>query len=80
MVLDDKVADAVTLTARLGCRVVLSRFEPAFAKALDGWNITSRDDGQLIWEGEIAGPDRLRFLGIISRYTALVSDLSLAEI
>ncbi|NTV70463.1 MAG: ABC transporter ATP-binding protein [Azonexaceae bacterium] len=78
VVLDDKVADAVTLTARLACRIVLSRFEPAFAKALDGWKFASSDDNR-IWEGEIAGPDRLRFLGIISRYTALVSDLSLSE-
>jgi len=78
VVLDDKVADAVTLTARLACRIVLSRFEPAFAKALDGWNLRSSDDKR-IWEGEIAGPDRLRFLGIVSRYTALVSDLSLSE-
>ncbi|MBP6187432.1 MAG: ABC transporter ATP-binding protein [Azonexus sp.] len=78
VVLDDKVADAVTLTARLNCRVVLSRFEPAFAKAMDGWKLRSSDDNR-IWEGEIAGPDRLRFLGIISRYTALVSDLSLSE-
>jgi ABC-2 type transport system ATP-binding protein len=78
VVLDDKVADAVTLTARLACRIVLSRFEPAFAKALDGWNLKSSDDNR-IWQGEIAGPDRLRFLGIVSRYTALVSDLSLSE-
>ncbi len=78
VVLDDKVADAVTLTAKLACRIVLSRFEPAFAKALDGWNFSSKDDNR-VWEGDIAGPDRLRFLGIISRYTALVSDLSLAE-
>lgn len=78
VVLDDKVADAVTLTAKLACRIVLSRFEPAFAKALDGWNFSSKDENR-VWEGDIAGPDRLRFLGIISRYTALVSDLSLAE-
>lgn len=79
VVLDDKVADAVTLTARLHCRIALSRFEPAFAKALEGWHLNSRDDNR-VWEGEIAGPDRLRFLGIISRYTALVSDLSLTEV
>ena len=78
VVLDDKVADAVSLTATLACRIVLSRFEPAFAKALDGWKFTSRDENR-IWEGSIAGPDRLRFLGIVSRYTALVSELSLAE-
>lgn len=78
VVLDDKVADAISLTATLACRIVLSRFEPAFAKALDGWKLTSRDENK-IWEGSIAGPDRLRFLGIVSRYTALVSELSLAE-
>jgi ABC-2 type transport system ATP-binding protein len=78
VVLDDKVADAVSLTATLACRIVLGRFEPAFAKALAGWNLASSDDNR-VWEGEIAGADRLRFLGIVSRYTALVSDLSLAE-
>lgn len=78
IVLDDKVADDVALTARLACRILLRRFEPAFARALDGWNFTSRDD-DLLWEGDIAGPDRLRFLGIVSRYTALIGDLSLAE-
>jgi ABC-2 type transport system ATP-binding protein len=78
VVLDDKVEDAVSLTATLACRIALSRFEPAFAKALDGWKFTSSADNT-IWEGQIAGPDRLRFLGIVSRYTALVSDLTLAE-
>ena len=80
VVLDDKVEDALSLTAVLNCRIVLSRFEPAFAKALDGWDIQATDDEKMVWEGQIAGPDRLRLLGIVSRYTALVSDLSLAEI
>jgi ABC-2 type transport system ATP-binding protein len=79
VVLDDKVADDVTLTDTLTCRIVLKRFEPAFAKALDGWKIASSDPDQLVWAGQIAGPDRLRFLGIISRYTALVADLALTE-
>ena len=79
VVLDDKVADDVALTATLACRIVLKRFEPAFAKALDGWKISATDESQLNWAGTLAGPDRLRFLGIISRYTALVADLSLAE-
>ncbi|MCL2346231.1 MAG: ABC transporter ATP-binding protein [Desulfobulbus sp.] len=78
IVLDDKVADNATLTSRLACRIALRRFEPAFAKAIDGWNFTSRDNDR-VWQGEIAGPDRLRFLGIISRYTALIADLSLTE-
>ncbi|MEY4591129.1 MAG: hypothetical protein RIR18_24 [Pseudomonadota bacterium] len=78
VVLDDKVEDAVSLTATLACHILLSRFEPAFAKALEGWKFSQSDDN-LTWDGEIAGPDRLRFLGIVSRYTALVSDLSLSE-
>jgi len=79
VVLDDKVADDVSLTGMVSCRILLKRFEPAFAKALDGWKIASVDEDQLEWHGEIAGPDRLRFLGLISRYTALVADLSLSE-
>ena len=78
VVLDDKVADAVSLTATLACRIALSRFEPAFAKAIEGWKFNSSNEN-LVWECSIAGPDRLRFLGIVSRYTALVSELSLAE-
>ncbi len=78
IVIDDKVADDVSLTDTLTCRVVLKRFEPAFAKAIEGWKLTPNAE-QLIWQGSIAGPDRLRFLGIISRYTALISDLSLRE-
>ncbi len=79
IVLDDKVADDVSLTGTLAVRIALKRFEPAFAKALDGWSIASSDADRLEWSGHIAGPDRLRFLGIVSRYTALVSDLSLSE-
>ena len=51
---------------------------PAFAKAIDAWRFTASEDN-LVWTGNIAGPDRLRFLGMISRYTALISDLSLTE-
>ena len=80
IVLDDKVADDVSLTDRLDCRIELKRFEPAFAKALDGWPILAEENcGQLVWKGKIAGPDRLRFLGIVSRYTALIGELSLRE-
>ena len=78
IVIDDRVADDATLTDRLSCRIVLKRPEPAFAKALDGWSLTP-DAEQTTWTGDIAGPDRLRFLGIVSRYTALIADLSLSE-
>jgi ABC-2 type transport system ATP-binding protein len=42
VVLDDKVADDVSLTATLACRIVSNRFEPAFAKAIDAWKFTGR--------------------------------------
>jgi ABC-2 type transport system ATP-binding protein len=78
VVLDDKVADDVALSDTLDCRIVIKRFEPAFAKAIAAWKFTARDEN-LVWEGRIAGPDRLRFLGMISRYSALVGDISLTE-
>ena len=78
VVLDDKVADDVALSDTLDCRIVIKRFEPAFAKAIAAWKFAARDE-DLVWEGRIAGPDRLRFLGMISRYSALVGDVSLTE-
>ena len=78
VVLDDKVADDVSLSDTLDCRIVIKRFEPAFAKAIAAWKFAARDEN-LVWEGRIAGPDRLRFLGMISRYSALVGDISLTE-
>ena len=78
VVLDDNVADDVSLSGTLACRIVIKRFEPAFAKAIAAWKFTG-SEGNLVWDGRIAGPDRLRFLGMISRYSALVSDISLTE-
>ena len=78
VVLDDKVADDVSLSDTLACRIVIKRFEPAFAKAIAAWKFAAREEN-LVWDGRIAGPDRLRFLGMISRYSALVSDISLTE-
>jgi ABC-2 type transport system ATP-binding protein len=31
------------------------------------------------WEGVVPGPDRLRFMGMTSRYVALISNYSLEE-
>jgi ABC-2 type transport system ATP-binding protein len=78
VVLDDKVADDVSLSGLLNCRVCVKRVEPALAKALGTWKF--RDvGGGLEWEGEVAGPDRLRFLGMISRYVAITSHVSFTE-
>ncbi len=78
VVLDDRVADDVSLSGRFSCRISIKRSEAAFAKAMQAWNFRDLGDG-LKWEGEVPGPDRLRFMGMTSRYVALISDFSLAE-
>jgi ABC-2 type transport system ATP-binding protein len=78
VVLDDRVADDVSLSGMLTCRISVKRPEPALAKALGAWNFRDMGEG-LEWEGEVAGPDRLRFVGMISRYVALIDHVSLTE-
>ena len=79
VVLDDKVADDVSLSGRFACRLVTRRADPALAKTLGNWSFVS-DAAGLVWSGEVAGPDRLRFIGMLSRYVALIADLSLSEV
>ncbi|MDX9995209.1 MAG: ABC transporter ATP-binding protein [Rhodocyclaceae bacterium] len=78
VVLDDKVADDISLSGRYTCRLVSRRVDAALAKTLATWNFTADADG-LVWTGEVAGPDRLRFMGMLSRYIALIGDLALHE-
>ena len=78
VVLDDGVADSVDLTSRLACEIRLTRPEPAFARAIAAWRFRDAGDG-LVWRGTVAGADRLRFLGTLSRYAALIAALDLCE-
>ena len=78
VVLDDRVADLVDLSSRLRCRIRLNQREGAFANAIGDWNFRGSEDG-LLWEGEVAGPDRLRFLGLLTRYAALLAAIELRE-
>ncbi len=79
VVLDEAVAGEASLAARCRARVVCRTPEPALVKALGLWNFRPVDADQLQWEGEVPGPDRLRFLGTVSRYVAVVADVSLQE-
>jgi ABC-2 type transport system ATP-binding protein len=80
IVLDDHVADAVDMASMLKCVVTMNRREEAFAKALRDWNFTATDgETEQQWQGEISGPDRLRFLGMVSRYAAIIKGFSLGE-
>jgi len=78
VVLDDHVAEDVSLSGRLDCVVALKRPEPALARALAAWQFQDRGEG-LRWEGQIAGVDRLRFVSMVSRYLAVIDRLSLGE-
>jgi ABC-2 type transport system ATP-binding protein len=78
VVLDDRVADLVELSSRLFCRLSLIRPEDAFAKTIAEWGFKGSDTGR-IWEGYVSGPDRLRFLGVLSRYAALLGSIHMDE-
>jgi len=78
VVLDDRVADLVEMSSRLFCRLALTRPEEAFAKTIAEWGFTGSGEGR-VWEGHVSGPDRLRFLGVLSRYAALLGSIRLDE-
>jgi len=65
IVLDDEVADLVDMSSQLSCSVRMIKPEQAFAKALSEWGFSKQAD-DVSWNGIIAGPDRLRFLGMLS--------------
>jgi ABC-2 type transport system ATP-binding protein len=79
VVLDDRVDGAAALDALLRCRVELSHASEAAGAALRSWGLVPADGG-LCFTGAIAGPDRLRFLGALARYSGLLRALSLEEI
>ena len=78
IVLNDHVADQVDMSSMLDCRLVLTRDDAAFAETVREWGFRSDDSG-VVWHGQVAGPDRLRFLGVLSRYAALLKGISLEE-
>jgi len=78
IVLDDHVADQIDLASVLVCCLTLSRSDSAFAETIREWGFVDSEDGR-VWRGEIAGADRLRFLGVLSRYAALLKGIQLDE-
>jgi ABC-2 type transport system ATP-binding protein len=78
IVLNDHVADQIDIGSVLVCRLSLNRADSAFAETMREWGFVDSSDGQL-WQGVIAGPDRLRFLGVLSRYAALLKGIQLDE-
>ena len=78
VVLNDHVADQIDMSSLLDCRLTLTRASSAFAETVREWGFS--DDGHgLVWHGQVSGPDRLRFLGVLSRYAALLKSIQLEE-
>ncbi|MBF0256749.1 MAG: ABC transporter ATP-binding protein [Gammaproteobacteria bacterium] len=78
VILDDRVADLVDMSSSLSCQVSLVQAEAAFANAIGDWGFSSDASGK-VWSGSIAGPDRLRFLALLSRYAALLAGIEMRE-
>lgn len=78
IVLDDHVADQVDMNSLLDCRLTLTRANAAFAETVREWGFGDAGEG-LVWQGQVSGPDRLRFLGVLSRYAALLRGIQLEE-
>ena len=78
IVLNDHVDDRVDMASILDCRVTLTHPNEAFANAIASWDFLAEDGGNS-WAGKVAGPDRLRFLGMLSRYAALLNGIEMKE-
>lgn len=76
VVLDDRVADAVDMTSRMHCTLKLVRPDEAFARAIGEWGFEGHGAR---WTGMVNGPDRLRFMCMLSRYTGLIAGLEMVE-
>ncbi len=78
IVLNDHVDNRVDMAGVLDCRISLVREHSAFAKTATLWGFKNINSGKE-WQGTVAGPDRLRFLGVLSRYAASLSGVELKE-
>ena len=78
IVLDDHVEELVDMTSTLQCQIGLIKADDAFAKAIKEWGFQDTSEGR-VWQGVVAGPDRLRFLGVLSRYSGLLNSVQMDE-
>jgi ABC-2 type transport system ATP-binding protein len=76
VVLDDRVEGAGLAGGLQQCSLRIARPEAAFARAMAEWQFTADITGRE-WRGEVAAPDRLRFLGTLARYAGLLTSVKL---
>jgi ABC-2 type transport system ATP-binding protein len=78
VVLDDAVEDGGDMSARVPCKIVLARADQAFANAMGAWRF-SANDNQEVWHGQVSGADRLRFFGVLARYSGIIEGLEMGD-
>ncbi len=78
IVLNDHVDDRLDMASVLDCIIDLAEANPAFANAIEAWDFAAKNEGRR-WRGTVAGPDRLRFLGMLSRYAAVLRGIEMKE-
>ncbi|MEY3220029.1 MAG: hypothetical protein RIT27_1386 [Pseudomonadota bacterium] len=76
VILDDKVAEN-NLSKILTCKLVVNREENAFIKTLENWHFKAENNYS--WFGEISSVDRLKFLGVLSRYAGILKSIHIEE-
>ncbi|MBL8396008.1 MAG: ABC transporter ATP-binding protein [Candidatus Accumulibacter sp.] len=79
IVLDDRVAEESKFLTLFQVHLTLARTDDAIARTLASWQFADRRAG-IEWHGTVAGPDRLRFLGMVSRYIGLLSRIEMHEV
>lgn len=77
IVLDDRVADQLEGMPEWLCHLTVRYPEPALTNLLTHWQFEETNPGS--WGGVITSADRLRFLGVLSRYADLLTQVSLTE-
>lgn len=78
IVLDDQVTGGDHLGKIFNVNIVISGNPEAVISTLTNWSFVP-DLEKLNWSGVVSGPDRLRFLGVVSRYSGLISKVEMNE-
>lgn len=78
IVLDDYVTGGDHLGKLFNVSISLSQKSDPVINTLVSWSLIP-DANHLNWNGRVSGPDRLRFLGVVSRYSGLITKVELNE-
>lgn len=78
IVLDDYVTGGDHLGKLFNVNISITEKAESVINTFTSWSLKS-DSQMLHWNGQVSGPDRLRFLGVVSRYSGLITKVELHE-